>query len=153
MPKAKVIDRIQRITFLVIFGSAVAACTVLAKAFISSEDEVTVQEWIVNLSALSIMITTQVIIFYRHTAKHNRVASCTVLGNTTRTVTVVDPVDEELAKSVSLVLINIKGFLQTNLKVANIARELKIPEYKVSHIIRHHFGAGNFNQYICQSAP
>jgi AraC-like DNA-binding protein len=142
----------MRITFLVVFGSAVAACTVLNKVFISSGNSALIQEWIVTLSAVSIMITTQGIIFYQHATKLNQTVTRAEGGNTTFSVPVgnSDPVDEELANSISLVLIDKKGFLQTNLKVADIARELKVPEYKVSHIIRHHFGAGNFNQYINQ---
>jgi transcriptional regulator GlxA family with amidase domain len=39
-------------------------------------------------------------------------------------------------------------YLQTNLKVADLARHLSVLEYRVRRISRHHFNARNFNPFI-----
>lgn len=66
---------------------------------------------------------------------------------------VSDSVDQEetiLADQIHSLLIEEKRFLESNLRVADIARELNIPEYRIRAIMQNYFNAKNFNHYINQ---
>lgn len=64
---------------------------------------------------------------------------------------VSDSVTQEeviLAKKIHTLLIENKRFLEPNLRVADIAREIDVPEYRIRAIMQNHFNAKNFNHYI-----
>ena len=58
--------------------------------------------------------------------------------------------DIELQDTIEQLLIGQKLYLQANLKVGDLAKQLDLPEYKVSRVLKEGFGARNFNQYINQ---
>lgn len=53
-----------------------------------------------------------------------------------------------LAAKISQLIENESLFLQANLKVADVARHLDVPEYRVSRALETHISHKNFNQYI-----
>ena len=53
-----------------------------------------------------------------------------------------------LANNVQNLIIDKQMFLQANLKVADLARELAVPEYRISNALRNKSKGQNFNQYI-----
>ena len=55
-----------------------------------------------------------------------------------------------LANEVKSLITDNELFLQANLKVADIARKLNVPEYRVSNALRRNLNARNFNHYINQ---
>src|SRR5690606_34791394 len=55
--------------------------------------------------------------------------------------------DFALVCAIEAALMEHKVFLQPNLKLADFAQQLNVPEYKISRVFRH-LHARNFNQYI-----
>ncbi len=55
-----------------------------------------------------------------------------------------------LAAQISTLLVEEKRFLEPSLRVADIARELYVPEYRIRAIMLNHFNAKNFNHYVNQ---
>jgi len=55
-----------------------------------------------------------------------------------------------LADQIQGLLVEEKRFLESSLRVADIARELDVPEYRIRAIMLSHFNAKNFNHYINQ---
>lgn len=56
--------------------------------------------------------------------------------------------DEQLAIQLQQLLITAQVFLQPNLRLTDLAKQLDVPEYRVSRVLRHQFNASNFNQFI-----
>ncbi|MDM7860404.1 helix-turn-helix transcriptional regulator [Alteromonas sp. ASW11-36] len=55
-----------------------------------------------------------------------------------------------LAEKIHTLFVEEKRFLESNLRVADIARDLDVPEYRIRAIMLNHFNAKNFNHYINQ---
>jgi AraC-like DNA-binding protein len=55
-----------------------------------------------------------------------------------------------LAQQIHTLLVEEKRFLESSLRVADIARELDVPEYRIHAIMLNHFNAKNFNHYVNQ---
>ncbi|WP_448211882.1 helix-turn-helix domain-containing protein [Colwellia sp. MEBiC06753] len=65
------------------------------------------------------------------------------------TPTLSPQIDEsELSIQVKSLIVDQCLFLQPNLKIADVARKLDVPEYRVSNALRHNLNARNFNQYV-----
>lgn len=58
--------------------------------------------------------------------------------------------ETSLADQISTLLVEEKRFLEPSLRVADIARELDVPEYRIRAIMLNHFNAKNFNHYVNQ---
>ena len=55
-----------------------------------------------------------------------------------------------LAHQIQALLFEEKRFLESSLRVADIARQLDVPEYRIRAIMLNHFNAKNFNHYVNQ---
>ena len=55
-----------------------------------------------------------------------------------------------LADQIHTLLVEEKRFLESNLRVADVARQLDVPEYRIRAIMLNHFKAKNFNHYVNQ---
>ncbi|MBQ4836470.1 helix-turn-helix domain-containing protein [Pseudoalteromonas luteoviolacea] len=55
-----------------------------------------------------------------------------------------------LASQIQTLLVEEKRFLESSLRVADIARELDVPEYRIRAIMLNSFNAKNFNHYVNQ---
>lgn len=141
--------RWQRILFMLSFGSAVFATTVVTTAFIDETQMASVFPWFVVFSALQIMLVTQGIILWQHS--HARASS----ADSEKLIDVDSEVNVEPGESSQFLVSGIENalyqnqlFLQPNLKMLDLARQLDVPEYRVSRALRYHFKARNFNQFI-----
>lgn len=61
-----------------------------------------------------------------------------------------DQEESKLADKIRNLLVEEKHFLEPSLRVADIARELDVPEYRIRAIMLNHFNAKNFNHYVNQ---
>jgi AraC-like DNA-binding protein len=123
----------QRIMFIAVYGGAVFATTVLG---VNTE----LYPWMVVFAALLILISIEIIIIWQ-----DRVNNENIHNQPSNTVT---EADNELAQALKQKIFTEKYYLHTNLKLANLAQELSVPEYKVSRTLRNNFNAQNFNQFI-----
>lgn len=136
-------EKYQRTFFLVTYALAV----ILSK--VPSQDPL-VKEWIISSIILFVLINTQILINWLVREEPLNDSNCVK-----RKIEALAPKENnpslselQLAKDVETLLTQQKLFLRANLKVADIARELNLPEYRVSRAIRAHIGAKNFNQYV-----
>lgn len=162
------IGKKQRLLFLATFGFAVGFSK-LAKGFFIQSPEAS--EIIINLITLFVLINTQVLMLWRYrqtttqdseaglvternTADKTKLESPSAkhltkdCGDAIATSIVCHPEELALATKVEQLLTKESLYLQANLKVADIARELDVPEYRVSKALRNHLQAKNFNQYV-----
>ena len=98
------------------------------------------RDWLVIFAYLLILSTTHGLIRFRQQQ----------LGHKE---TVMDSsVQEEsiLAQQIQTLLVEEKRFLESSLRVIDIARELDVPEYRIRAIMLNHFNAKNFNHYVNQ---
>jgi len=136
----------QRILFISSLCVGVVLCTVIAKAFFTPDKLLLVFPWLMIISALEIMLVTQVILWwkqYRPIEKKNEKETC--IQSTESEVLDIDP---SLVSGINLLLNENKRYLTPNLKMIDLANELNVSEYKISRVIRYHFSAPNFNHFI-----
>lgn len=142
-------ERRQRLIFLATYGGAILICGVLAKAVLTATQLVQWQETLNATAALTILLVTQWLIYQRFTA-----TPCAITGKNPTvhdlavSQTTFAETDAELCDSLRQLLFQQQLFLQANLRVADVARELDVPEYKVSRLLKSQFNAANFNQFI-----
>jgi AraC-like DNA-binding protein len=145
--------KLQRLLFLATFGLAVALSKVSEGVFAESAYA---KELFTVLIILFVLTNTQLLMMWRFkkakTAKiSNEATDNSPLPDIEHSDTYInEPCHNEqaLADKVAALLVNRSLFLKTNLKVADIARELDVSEYKVSNALRNNLNARNFNQYI-----
>lgn len=151
--KADKQDKAQRILFLITFGLAVS----LSKLSQGLFSEATQYRALSNIAIILFVLTnTQILMLWRFKKANSSLsfiqAKDTVLQDKINTCNIaedkIDLAEKALAINVEKLLIEQSLFLKTNLKVADIARELDVPEYKISRALRHSLCAQNFNQYV-----
>lgn len=134
-----------RVLFISVFCIGFLLCTVVYKTFVSKEMQPTMFPWFVCISAIQIMIATQFILWFKQTKtlkKHSE------LINNKSVINEVSEIDSSLISGIDAFLKDEKKYLTHNLKMIDLANELKVSEYKISRAIRHHFAAPNFNHYV-----
>jgi len=136
----------QRILFIFSFCIGVLLCTVVAKAFISPDKQPLVYPWLMIVSALQIMIVTQVILWWKQDIPVDKLIEPETSTQSNRNEAV--DIDQSLISGINSLLNEDKRYLTHNLKMIDLANELNVSEYKISRAIRHHFAAANFNQFI-----
>jgi len=144
----------QRILFISSLCVGVVLCTVIAKAFFAPDELPLVFPWLMIISALEIVVVTQVILWWKqyrtienNSEKENEKESGkdTCIQNPENEVLDIDP---SLVSGINLLLNKNKRYLTPNLKMIDLANELNVSEYKISRVIRYHFAAPNFNHFI-----
>ena len=145
----------QRILFLATFGLAVAISKLSQGMFVDSPES---KELITAFIILFVLTNTQVLLLWRFKKdkssektndKSNDLAYSQSKRNISGTTQTVD-IELALAEKVETLLIEQSLYLKANLKVADIARELEVSEYRVSRILKNNLNARNFNQYVNQ---
>jgi AraC-like DNA-binding protein len=143
----------QRLLFLATFGLAVSLSKLSSGLFPESPEYT---ELLTILIILMVLANTQILIAWRF----NKVTPSISLRNSTEKLQSIDiqknhaqindtcTIDQTLADNVESLLVKQSLYLKANLKVADIARELDVPEYKISKALRNNLSARNFNQYI-----
>lgn len=145
----------QRLLFLTTFGMAVAISKLSQGMFAQSPE---LKELITAFIILFVLTNTQVLLKWRFKRaelsekvddKSNDIADSEVKHNMSPENEIYD-IELALANKIEALLIEQSLYLKANLKVADIARELEVSEYKVSRVLKNNFNARNFNQYINQ---
>ncbi|GBL05219.1 AraC family transcriptional regulator [Glaciecola sp. KUL10] len=98
------------------------------------------RDWLVVFAYTLILSISHVLIHFRQFQ----------IGKKLRESNSVTQEETNLAEHIQTLLIEDKRFLEPNLRVAGIARELDVPEYRIRTIMQNHFSAKNFNHYINQ---
>ncbi len=147
----------QRVLFLSVFVFALAGSKV-AKGLLA--DNAQALEYIISAITLLVMVNTQVLLLWKYTNRLDfitgklagpRPGENDTLGGEAAEAAGTDGAPgmlSPLARQITDLIVGQALYLQENLKVADIARELDTPEYLISKAIRTELGATNFNQYV-----
>ncbi|MDZ7868582.1 MAG: helix-turn-helix transcriptional regulator [Rheinheimera sp.] len=141
-------ERAQRLLFLVSFTSALLLCLILAKTWPTAAGNPAMQQNLAALAAMWILGVTQGLIWWRFPASS---AALQVPAEHEPEVAVpaaLCAADQQLLDAIHIALEQEKLFLQTSLKVADLARRFAVPEYRVSRVLRQQYPQWNFNQLI-----
>ena len=139
-------EKWQRILFIASFCFGFTLCTVVAEGLFSPEQRPQVSPWLVVISALQIMLITQLIFWWR--LRKPVEATATPTTQIKRVENKQADIDDSLVTGIRLLLLKDKRYLAANLKMIDLANELNVSEYKISRAIRHHFDAPNFNYFV-----
>ncbi len=147
----------QRLLFLSVFVFALVGSKV-AEGLLA--DNAQALEYIISAITLLVMVNTQVLLLWKYTSHLDfitgKLAGPRPGDNDTLGSEAAEAVGAEgvhaglspLARQITGLVVGQALYLQENLKVADIARELDTPEYLISKAIRTELGATNFNQYV-----
>ena len=167
-------ERAQRQLFLVAYGGAVALCAVIAKVWLPAKGAALQHEILSAGAALTILVVTQWLIYRRFpqpsghqtapTAEPSQQAFVAENGaenvaekvaalqhapfTTSATSATINTADRQLCADLQQLLFQDNLFLQPNLRLADLSKQLDAPEYRISKILRTQFHASNFNQFI-----
>ena len=138
----------QRLVFLSMFAVAVLTSKIVNGHFVEVPQ---IQEWITNFIILFVIATSQILLLWQK----NQQQACAnfkveEVTDPARYESNLEYADSKLAQQIEQLLIKQEHFLQANLKVGDLAKQLNVPEYKVSKVIRHYTDAPNFNHYVNQ---
>lgn len=163
-------ERAQRQLFIVAYGGAVALCAVIAKVWLPAQGATIQHEILGAGAALTILVVTQWLIYQRFdqpsvdqtapTAEPSQ--QVYVAGNLEENVTEpqqtelvtpstrppINAADRQLCADLQQLLFQDNLFLQPNLRLADLSKQLDVPEYRISKLLRTQFHASNFNQFI-----
>ena len=158
-------QKAQRLLFLSTFAGAVIAAKI-GKGFYVNDPQAI--KMVITTVTLMILVNTQILMLWRFKGEKSTQAQTTkAVGaqfppplpaqveqapqnkpiEPAKPTTTDEPM---LANEVKSLITDNELFLQANLKVADIARKLNVPEYRVSNALRHNLNARNFNHYINQ---
>lgn len=142
-------EQAQRLLFLTTFAMAVGISKVSQGVF-SNQPEF--HAMVISSVILMVVLSTQVLIYWRFgrsSAEQNTAETARITEQENEAVEcTTNEQDAHLAQQVKLLLVEKALFLQANLKVADIARALDVPEYRVSKALKQSLNAKNFNQYV-----
>ncbi len=161
--KASKTQHKQRVFYLCAIISAVFISKVAKGYFVDTPH---IKEAIIACITIFMLLVTQILMFWRFksSSSHNPKKSInttqvsalkpklneTQIQASSLVMQTEESQDIELKDTIQQLLIDQKLYLQANLKVGDLAKQLDLPEYKVSLVLKKGFGARNFNQYINQ---
>ncbi|ALS98083.1 helix-turn-helix transcriptional regulator [Lacimicrobium alkaliphilum] len=136
----------QQLLFLASFCGAVLTCTVVLKLTVTPQNEAYWHHLLAAICGIQIMLVTQVLILWKaHTAKHGIESE----GMADPMVSVPGHENDILlAEEITRRLQQQRQYLQTNLRVSDIAWALDVPEYRISRVMREQLRAQNFNHHV-----
>ena len=141
-------DKVQRIVFLSTFGLAVGISKLTSFTLADNADA---KEWVITAIILMVVVNTQLLLAwrvqYKRTDSQPKPQASTLEEVHTQPEPVCD-IDTTLAREITTLINEGSLYLQANLKVADIARSLDVPEYRVSRALKSQITDKNFNQYI-----
>ncbi|TDF37511.1 AraC family transcriptional regulator [Alteromonadaceae bacterium M269] len=144
------IDKQQRMVFLTAFGAAVTGVLLVAQALPKNVFGPDIRAWVACYAALFMILISQFLIRWRvitETYEANRLLAEQEANESAKTASNVTE-DKQLVSDIGQLLYTDKSYLQTNLKVADIAHRLGVSEYRVSRVLKYHFSAENFNHFV-----
>lgn len=142
-------QKIQSYLFGGAYFVAVFNSSILFKSILDESVYQTLTPWIVSSSAILIMCAVQAIL---HMQRQD-LAECTQQKDLkdiaqAKTLQQFANIDLNIAKGIEQLVLNKQIFLQDKVKIKDFAKQLDVPEYKISQTIRHYFKSPNFNQFI-----
>jgi AraC-like DNA-binding protein len=153
----------QRVFYLCAIISAVLISKVAKGFFV---DTLHIKEAIIASITIFMLLVTQILMFWRYksSSSHNPEKSTNTsqvsafkpksneaqIKTSSLAMQTEESQDIELKDTIQQLLIGQKLYLQANLKVGDLAKQLDLPEYKVSRLLKERFGARNFNHFINQ---
>lgn len=144
---ASATEKAQRVLFLATFGGAIALSKAMQGVF--AADPVA-QKAVTAAIILFVLLNTQILMFWRDQSSHSATSSEPGTQQPGKPAAASSVDETVLSAQIKGLLIDQALFLQPNLKIADIARRLDVPEYRVSIALRAHLHARNFNQYVNQ---
>lgn len=137
----------QRLLFLTTFGFAVAFSKLSQGLFIENP---AAKELITAVIIFFVLINTQILMFWRFKTTKSQAerVSCQNSEQSAVESTETSEFEQVLAEKVEALLRRQSLYLKANLKVADIARELEVSEYKISKVLKNNLNARNFNHYV-----
>ena len=161
--KASQTQQKQRVFYLCAIISAVLISKAAKGYFVDTPH---IKEAIIACITIFMLLVTQTLMFWRFksSSSHNltnsidktKVSAFKPKSNEAQieasslAMQTEESQDIELKNTIQQLLIGQKLYLQVNLKVGDLAKQLDLPEYKVSRVLKEGFGARNFNHYINQ---
>ncbi|RZM85387.1 helix-turn-helix domain-containing protein [Pseudoalteromonas rubra] len=141
-------EKAQRLLFLLTFGLAVGVSKSMQSYYASSPE---LKDWTVTIITLIVLLSTQIQLLWRF-GLSGRPEHASVPDNGV-TQAVTEPAntgteDKTLCEALNRLINEERVYLQPNLKVADLARALDVPEYRVSRALKPQLQQHNFNQYI-----
>jgi len=130
------ISTIYLSSLIICIVSVMLISTALPPELIAS----TGRDWLVVFAYILILITTHGLIRFRQLQ---------IIQKETSTDSSAQE-EDILADKIQALLVEEKRFLESSLRVVDIARELDVPEYRIRAIMLNHFNAKNFNHYVNQ---
>ena len=149
-------QKLQAIIFASSYAFAVFNASILPKFLFSEADIKAYEPFIITSSALLIVLAMQVVMVLQSRDKThccNQTKSET--SDEVNRVKVDEPFEEmdispKLIKGINQLINEQQLYLQSNLKISDLAQALSVPEYKISRAIRHYYKVANFNLFINQ---
>ncbi|MGX1112503.1 AraC-like DNA-binding protein [Pseudoalteromonas sp. MBR-15] len=149
-------QKLQAIIFASSYSFAVFNASILPKFLFSEADIQAYEPFIITSSALLIVLAMQVVMVLQSRDKthcSNQIESET--SDEVNRVKVDEPFEEmdispKLIKEINQLINEQQLYLQSNLKISDLAQALSVPEYKISRAIRHYYKVANFNLFINQ---
>lgn len=128
------------VVYLASLTTGIVAVMLIATILPTKQLAGTGRDWLVVFSYLLILTSTHGLIRYRQRQ----------IDQSEKETDLSAQKDELLAHQIHTMLVEKKRFLESNLRVADIARELDVPEYRIRAIMLKYFNAKNFNHYVNQ---
>lgn len=141
-------EQAQRLLFLSTFCGAVIFSR-LAKG--SFADDPTALNTAITAIILFVLVNTQALIIWRNQNAHLSNAEQPEQNLPVSKPATIQHKDDDgakLAEQIKTLIVDQALFLQPSLKVADLARQLDVSEYRISDALRYHTNAPNFNQFI-----
>ncbi|MEM0910410.1 MAG: helix-turn-helix transcriptional regulator [Pseudomonadota bacterium] len=141
----------QRLTFLVSYSLALCSVMFVTPMLPEQVMGANTRDWFATFSATFTVIMLQCLLLWRS----KTVESIDKSANQKEKETIYTPQlsdesveDSKIKAQLMQYLVDKQMFLQANLKVVDVAHQLKVSEYRISRIIATHCEAENFNQLI-----
>lgn len=138
----------QRRFFIITIVAAVASSTIVNSIL---ADNPALHQWSISLVTLVVLVNTQLLLYWRFKPKTQTMVVESNIQQKPHNENSNEPVslaEQQFAQVIQTLLLDEQRFLQTSLKVADVARELRVPEYRISKTLRTQLHAKNFNDYI-----
>jgi len=154
----------QRAVFLGVLISAIGGSKLAYVALGSQPEKVPLS---ISFITMTVIIFTQVLVFWISSTRRAAEATSSNVNldhenisgeigadnherNSLAGHTTESEADKQLAETIEHYLLAEQQFLQSNLKVIDLAKVFDVPEYRISRVLRNQCGAKNFNNYVNQ---
>ena len=140
------VEKQQRLLFI----TSIALAIVIAKiAKVQYADTPNIIDWITSSLTLYVLAISQILLFWKTKTDAELALQEKLEQEKAANDSISDyESDPELLNAVNNLLVVQQWYLQPNLKVGDLAKELDVPEYRISKIFRFDFQAPNFNHHI-----